>query len=77
MRIGSGIFLLVIGAILAFAVRDSIDAVDLTMVGYICMAAGALALLLALIVQRQRAHTSHREVIDRSETGRPPQDPRA
>lgn len=78
MRLGSGIFLLVVGAILAFAVRDSIEAVDLTMVGYICMVAGALAVLLALIMQRQRANTSHHEVVDRRESGsRPPTEPPA
>ncbi len=33
MWVGLGIFLLVVGAILSFAVRDSIDAVDLTMIG--------------------------------------------
>ncbi|WP_291884674.1 DUF6458 family protein [Cellulomonas sp.] len=64
MGIGGGIALLVIGAVLAFGVRDSIDAIDLTMIGYICMGAGALALILALIVNAQRSNTSHREVID-------------
>ncbi|MEI2776011.1 MAG: DUF6458 family protein [Tetrasphaera sp.] len=51
MYIGVGIFLLVVGAILSFAVRDSISAVDLTMVGYICMGAGALAIVLSFLVQ--------------------------
>ncbi len=69
MRIGLGIFLLVVGAILAFAVRDNIDAVDLTMAGYICMAAGALAIVVSLIMQAVGANTSHREVVDRREFG--------
>jgi hypothetical protein len=64
MGIGGGIALIVIGAILAFGVRDSIDAIDLTMIGYICMGAGALALILAIIMNSQRSNTSHREVID-------------
>lgn len=72
MGIGGGIALLVIGAILAFGVRDSIDAVDLTVIGYICMAAGVLALILALAMNRQRAHTSHREVVERYEDRTPP-----
>lgn len=62
MAIGTGIFLIVIGAIAAFAVNDSIEAVDLTMVGYICMAAGVVAIIVSLIVSAQRSHTSHREV---------------
>lgn len=72
MGIGGGIALLVIGAILAFGVRDSIDAVDLTVIGYICMAAGVLALILALVMNRQRARTSHREVVERYEDRTPP-----
>jgi hypothetical protein len=54
MGIGGGIGLMVIGAILAFAVKASISGVDLTMIGYICLAAGALALILTLILHAQR-----------------------
>jgi hypothetical protein len=64
MGIGGGIALIVIGAVLAFGVRDSIDAIDLTTIGYICMGAGALALILAIVMNAQRSNTSHREVID-------------
>ena len=64
MALGSGIFLIVVGAVLAFAVRDSIDAVDLTMVGYIAMGAGALAIIISLIVNAQRSNTTHREIRD-------------
>ncbi len=45
MRIGGSVFLLAIGAILAFAVNDRLSDVDLTAVGYIVMAAGALGLV--------------------------------
>lgn len=72
MGIGGGIFLLVVGAILAFAVRDSIEAIDLTVVGYICMGAGALALIISLVVNSQRSNTTHREVIERHDDTRPP-----
>ena len=44
MRLGLGIVLLLIGAVLAFAVKDNLSGVNLTMVGYICMGVGALAL---------------------------------
>jgi hypothetical protein len=49
MRIGGGIFLMALGAILAFAVRDNISAVDLTLVGYILLGAGLLVTVLSLI----------------------------
>lgn len=72
MGIGGGIALIVIGAILAFGVSDTIANVDLTVIGYICMGAGLLALVLALVMNRQRAHTSHREVVERYEDRTPP-----
>ncbi|GAA4622241.1 DUF6458 family protein [Cellulomonas oligotrophica] len=63
MGIGGGIALLVIGAILSFGVSDVIEGVDLTVIGYICMGAGALALVLVLALSSRRARTSHREVV--------------
>lgn len=50
MQIGSSLFLLAAGAILAFAVQDSINGVDLTMVGYILIAVGALGLIVSLVL---------------------------
>jgi len=72
MGIGGGIFLIVVGAILAFAVSDAVQGVDLGMIGYICMAAGVLTLIIALVVNAQRTNTSHREVIERHDDRRPP-----
>lgn len=57
MYIGGSIFLLAIGAILAFAVTDAINGVDLTMVGYILMAAGALGIVLSLVMTGSRRRT--------------------
>ena len=54
MKIGGSIAMIVIGAILAFAVADMFTGVDLTMIGYIFMAAGLIALLLTLIFDRPR-----------------------
>lgn len=54
MYFGGSIALIAIGAILAFAVTDAINGVDLTMVGYICMAAGALGIVLSLVVNGRR-----------------------
>lgn len=64
MTLGLGIFLLVVGAILSFTVRDSISGVNLTMIGYICMGAGALAVILGLITNAQATNTSHKNVVE-------------
>ena len=74
MGIGGGIFLLVVGGVLAFGVKDSWDALDLTAIGYICMAAGVLAIILTLVINQQRANTSHQAVVEHRETGIPPED---
>ncbi len=73
MGLGTGIALLVVGGILAFAVQDSFEAVNLTVVGYICLAAGALAIVLSLVVTNQRRSTAHTEVLERR--GGPPAPP--
>jgi uncharacterized protein DUF6458 len=70
--IGGGITLLVVGAILAFGVRDSVDALDLTAIGYICMAAGVLAIILSLVLNNQRRNTTHTEVVERRDLNGPP-----
>ncbi len=49
MSIGAGIALLVIGAILVFAVDVDVAYVDLDLIGYILMAAGAVVFLLGLV----------------------------
>ncbi len=62
---GTGIGLLVIGAVLAFAVRDAVPGVSLTMIGYICLAAGVLAVILGLVTNAQASRRTniveHRE----------------
>ena len=57
MYIGLGIFLIVVGAILTFALNASVDSVNLGMIGWICMGAGVLAILLSLLVTNRRAGT--------------------
>lgn len=64
MAIGSGIFLIVVGAILTFALNTSVEAVNLAAVGWICMIAGAAAILISLIVNAQARNTTHREIVD-------------
>lgn len=62
MYIGLGIFLLVVGAIMSFAVRDSISGVDLTMIGYILMGGGVLAVILSLVMRGGSGGYSSRSV---------------
>jgi hypothetical protein len=54
MRIGTGVLLLAVGAILAFAVDYDISGIELSTVGWILMAAGALAIVLFLTVWGSR-----------------------
>lgn len=67
MGIGVGIVFIAVGAILSFAVQDRWDVVDLTIVGYILIGVGALAVVIGLITNQQRTNTTHREVVDRRE----------
>ncbi|QCB94893.1 DUF6458 family protein [Cellulomonas shaoxiangyii] len=65
MGIGGGIALLVIGAILSFGVADRIEGINLTVIGYICMGGGLIALIAAMALNAQRTNTTHREVVER------------
>ena len=66
MGIGTSIFLLAVGAILAFAVTDGISGVDLTTIGYILMAAGALGLIVSMaLLSRSRRTVVAREPVVR------------
>ena len=65
MGIGTSIFLLAIGAILSFAVTDAISGVDLTTVGYILMGAGALGLLISMMVLNRGRREVVREPVVR------------
>jgi len=58
MGIGSGVALFVIGAILAFAVDiDLGGAVDISLIGYILMIAGAVVFVLSLVLLLRRRST--------------------
>jgi hypothetical protein len=49
MTIGTSLFLLAVGAILKYAVEDSVNGVDLQTVGVILMIVGVVGLLLSLL----------------------------
>jgi Domain of unknown function (DUF6458) len=48
MTVGGSIFLIAVGAILRYAITDSLEGVDLATVGLILMIAGAAGLLIGL-----------------------------
>ncbi|WUJ68409.1 DUF6458 family protein [Kribbella soli] len=73
MGIGAGIFLLAVGGVLAFGVSDRISGVDLTMIGYILMGAGALGLVLTIFLT-SRSRSS--QTVIREERVEHPRDPR-
>ena len=63
-----GVFLLALGLILALAVQDRIDAIDLTLIGWILAGAGALVIVLtALQLNRSRgsATRGHHDALRR------------
>ena len=57
MGIGVSVFLLAIGAILTFAVDASVSGLDINVVGVILMIAGAIGLLLTMLVFGRRDNT--------------------
>lgn len=65
MGIGVAILLLVIGLILvldAVALPESVTAVvEANTIGWICIIVGALGLVLAVVITRQRSRTTHVE----------------
>lgn len=65
MGVGISIFLLAVGAILAFAVEAEVSGIDLGVVGWILMGVGLVGVLISLVLMQQRSNTSHRVVEER------------
>jgi hydrogenase-4 membrane subunit HyfE len=57
MTIGASLFLIAVGAVLKFAVTDSVKNVDLGTIGVILMVVGAAGLVLGLILMTSRRRT--------------------
>jgi hypothetical protein len=55
--IGTSIFLLAVGAILTFALDVHVGGVDLDVIGWILMAAGALGLIVTTMIWSNRRRT--------------------
>jgi hypothetical protein len=71
MGIGVGIFLLAIGAILTFAIEWDPAGVSVEVMGWILMVAGALAILMELLIFAPRRRTG-RTVTERRYDDEPP-----
>jgi hypothetical protein len=63
MRIGAGIALIVVGAVIAFAVRDTSDTLNLTALGIIVMLGGAAGIWVSYRLANPRRRTEA-QVID-------------
>lgn len=72
MSIGTGIVLFVIGAILVYALNVQVSWIDLDLVGYILMGAGALVFIVGIVMmmRRRRTDTITRTSVD-PDTGEP------
>jgi hypothetical protein len=60
VAIGFGIFLIVVGAALAWAVEVDIQFIDDNALGWILMVAGLAAILLSLVINSQRSRSTTR-----------------
>ena len=64
MGIGASVFLIAVGAILAFAVNTSVQGLDIAVVGYILMVAGVIGLALTLFIFAPRNRSSAGGVVE-------------
>ncbi|MCX7522044.1 DUF6458 family protein [Microbacterium sp. STN6] len=64
MSIGFGVFLIVVGAILTFALNVTTTWIDLHLVGWILMAAGLIVVIIgiALMVRKRQTIVTNRNV---------------
>jgi hypothetical protein len=74
MTIGGSIFLIAVGAILKYAVTDSISGIDLQTIGVILMVAGIVGLLIGLFMYANA--TRRGGVVERDRYVDDPRDPR-
>ena len=56
MGIGIGVVFIAVGLILALAVGDAVEGVNLMLIGWILTGVGALAVVIGLIMNAQRSH---------------------
>ena len=65
MGIGVSVFLLAVGAVLAFAVDYAVSGVDLNVIGWILMGAGVIGLFVSSIIFGRRDTVATDTVVER------------
>jgi hypothetical protein len=64
MGIGVSIFLIAVGAVLAFAVNAEVSGLDIQVVGWILLVVGAVGILLSMIFWSSWGGWGRREVVE-------------
>jgi hypothetical protein len=64
MGIGASIFLIAVGAILAFAVHADVSGLDIAVVGWILMIVGIVGLLMTAFIWGPRRTAARGEVVE-------------
>jgi cytochrome c oxidase subunit IV len=78
MALGTSLFLIAVGAILRYAVSDSLQGIDIPTIGLILMIVGIVGLLISLFMMtlwdrdRRRGVVEERRVVDRRDPYRDP-----
>lgn len=65
MGIGASIFLIAVGAILAFALEVDLGGIDIAVIGWILMLAGALGLIMTALIWGRRRTVVAPTTVDR------------
>jgi Domain of unknown function (DUF6458) len=76
MTVGASIFLIAVGAILRYAVTDSISGIDLATVGLILMIAGIAGLLIGFFMMANTRRAGDYPPTGRADDVPPDRDPR-
>ena len=64
MGIGVSIFLIAVGAVLAFAVNFDVSGLDINVVGYILMIVGVIGLIMTAFVFGPRSRAARGDVVE-------------
>jgi hypothetical protein len=64
MGIGVSIFLIAVGAILAFAVNFTVSGLDINVVGYILMIVGVIGLIMTAFIWGPRRRATGGDVVE-------------
>jgi Domain of unknown function (DUF6458) len=70
MGIGVSIFLIAVGAVLAFAVDAEVSGLDIQVVGWILLVVGAIGIVLSLLFWSSWGGWGRREVVEERPTSR-------